>query len=127
MAAIPTEEPQLVKQKNAAIAKQEAEAKVEAARKLLAEAETQLKANWKPGSKETLTFNIKRPLFGAVPRRNGKAWVGEVELTYDEFQECMAALSIRAEHEAKQRFGYHEGERYIHLQGGQGKEISLLY
>lgn len=124
---VPSEKPAvtLSKQEAAKASKAAAEAKVEAAKKMLQEAEDELKVNWKPGSKEKLRFNIERPRFGAVPRRNGKALVGPVDLTYDEYQEVCAALSLRADHEAKQRFGYHEGEKYIHLQGGQGQSVKL--
>lgn len=117
----------LSKQDQAKAAKVQAEAKVEAARRLLAEAEAELKANWKSGSKETLRFDIKRPQFGAGPKVNGKRLIGVCDLTYDEFQGLMSSLSNRAEQEAIQRFGYHEGERYIRLEGGNGKQVSMVY
>ena len=103
-----------------------AEAKVEAAKRLLQEAECELKVGWEPGAAKTLAFDVPQPQFGAVPRTNGKALCGaRKELTYDEMQEVAARMSLRADHESKQRFGYHEGEKYIKVQGGQGKSVKL--
>lgn len=114
------------RRKAAETAREQAEAKVEAAKRLLAEAEAELKKDWKPGSSATLTFDIPRPQFGSPPRINGKAMVGRCELTYNQFQRVMRSLSGRAEHEAKQRYGYHEGERYLKVQGTGAAAMQLV-
>lgn len=94
-----------------------AEAKVEAAKRLLADAEAELKKDWKSGSSFKLRFNVPKPEFGSPPSINGKKMVGMQDLTYDEHQEVMRALSFRKEHESRQRYGYHQGEKYIRLSG----------